>query len=336
VLLLAACEGGAGAPRDASSDWPATNGPLPSESSAVAKQATLGRLLFYDPILSGDGQTACATCHSELWGMSDGLPRSVGQGAGLLAGPGRRGPNVLTRNAPTLWNVAFRTELMWDGREPSLEAQVLMPLHADSELGLDPDEAARRIASSPDYVARFAAAFPKAPDVSVAHVQAAIAAFERTLIADDSLWDAWRDGDARALSDAQVRGYDVFVASGCDGCHVPPLFESDVFAVRRAGDDLGRMLVTEDVHDRGAFRTPTLRNMRESGPYFHDGAVVELHDAIVSELDVDGVTLAPADLDALVSFVGRALVDVSRAPDRPDTVPSGLPLPEDGFRIVRP
>ncbi|MFO0749555.1 MAG: cytochrome c peroxidase [Myxococcota bacterium] len=332
LLGLGACDGAG----PAASGWPAPNGTLPSASAAVEKQAKLGRLLFYDPILSADEQTACATCHSELWGMGDGLPTSIGVGGGRLTGPSRSGPNVLARNAPTLWNVAFRGELFWDGREPSLEAQVLLPMHAADELARDPADAVAAIRQIPEYVTLFETAFPGAGDaVTVPHLQQAIAAFERTLISDDALWDAWRDGDARALTSGAQRGLQVFEDAGCDGCHVPPSFESDVYAVRVAGSDVGRFAVTGAEADRGAFRTPTLRNIRESGPYFHDGRAATLEGAIASELASDGVALTADDEAALLEFIGRALVDRSREPYRPKSVPSGLAVPEDGFRIPR-
>lgn len=337
VALVAACDA---EPAPATSDWPAPTGPLPSGDVLVERQAALGRLLFYDPILSGDGETACATCHSELWGMADGLARSVGVGGGHLAGPGRTGPHVLDRNAPTLWNVAFRPALFLDGREPSLEAQVLLPMRAADELARAPADAVLAISQVPEYVTLFGAAFPGDPEpVSVGNLQRAIAAFERGLVSDDGLWDAWRAGDARALSDGMRRGLGVFEDAGCDGCHVPPTFEAELYAVRRSIDptapDLGRFEVTGVDADRGAFRVPTLRNIRESGPYFHDGAVDTLEAAIASELETDGLALDADDERALVDFVGRALVDRSREPYRPKTVPSGLAVPEDGFRIPR-
>lgn len=269
--------------------------------------------------------------------MGDGLPRSIGLGGGALTGPGREGPNVLPRNAPSLWNVAFRPELFWDGREASLEALALIPLAAPDELGVDPDEAVARLGRVPEYVTLFEAAFAGgAEPVTRDRLLAALAAFQRTLVSDDALWDAWMEGDRAAMSDEMARGWRVFQDVGCDGCHVPPTFMSRGYARRvPAAQDPGRFVVTGREADRGAFRVPSLRNARETAPYFHDGSVATLEGAIRRELAVDGVALADADVAALVAFLGRALVDRSREPDRPEVVPSGLPVPLDGFRIPR-
>lgn len=313
----------------------ATPDPEPSSPERVE----LGRLLFYDPVLSSDGETACATCHSEIWGMSDGLARSIGVGGGALTGPGRAGPNVTERNAQTLWNVAYREELFWDGRERSLEAQALAPLHNPLELDLAPEDAVTELRSIPEYVDRFASAFPDERDpVSVDTLTRALAAFQRTLVSGDALYDAYASGDSGAMSAEMVEGMWLFATAGCADCHAPPLFESSVYADRgRAGpDDLGRMLVTGAGADRGAFRTPTLRNARDSDPYFHDGSVAALEDAVAHELALSPHGPFDADAAALIAtFVGKGLVDRARAPSRPAVVPSGLPVPLDGFRIPR-
>ncbi len=127
----------------------------------------LGRLLFFDPILSVDDQTACATCHSEIWGMGDGIPRAVGHGAGLNAGPAREGPNMLRRNSPALYNLAFRSSLLWDGREQVLEEQALVPLFAEDELSADRETLLEELSSVPEYEARFADAFPECPTITI-------------------------------------------------------------------------------------------------------------------------------------------------------------------------
>jgi len=301
--------------------------------------ADLGRLLFYDPILGSDGETACATCHSEIWGMSDGLPVSIGVGGGRLTGPGRNGDNTGTRNAPTLWNVAFREGLFWDGREDSLEHQVLAPLASPIELDRPIDAVLAELRSIPEYASRFEAAFPDAIDpVSEATFKAALAAFQRTFISSRSLYDAFVAGDPHALSDLMHRGMQRFAELACDGCHAPPLFESEAYFDRGLpGADRGRVLVTGDPADERAFRVPTLRNAQLTEPYFHDGSAPTLEAAIAHEIEAaTGVAAAAEDVAALTAFIGRALVDRSREPDRPEVVPSGLPVPEDGFRILRP
>lgn len=334
--LGAACDAGLGdtanVPPWGIDAWPVVD--APSDASVE-----LGRLLFYDPILSSDRQTACATCHSEVWGMSDGLPRSIGVGGGLLTGPGRVGPNVLQRNAPSLWNVAFRESLFWDGRETVLEQQVLSPMHSPVELGRDPEEVVTALAALPDYRSRFEAAFGADVGVTTAGLTRALADFMRSLVSDRALYDGWVDGDDGALTPAMQRGMQRFGELGCATCHVPPRFESERYVDRGVGgDDTGREQVSGDARDRFAFRVPSLRNAQSTDPYFHDGSVAKLEDAILHELRRSpGFDPARVDDDVavLTAFVGRGLVDTSREPTRPDKVPSGLEVPVDGFRIPR-
>ena len=318
-----------------------TKTPEPADNPGTPLKIELGRLLFYDPILSTDRSVACATCHSEIWGMSDGLPRSIGVGGDGPTGPGREGPNLTRRNSLTLWNVAYRPLLFGDGRVASLEEQVLAPLHEPSELGRDPSAVVADLAAIPAYAEKFAEAFPgDAPFVTVVNLQRAIAAFERTMISDRAPYDHYLKGDTGALDEAARRGMNTFAEAGCARCHAPPLFESTIFADRGvdkgAGvDDHGREEVTHDPADRGAFRVPTLRNIRETGPYFHTGAVDTLEDAVRHEAKLEGRPLTDSEIADLVTFLHKALIDPSRAPGRPREVPSGLPVPADGFRIPR-
>ncbi|MFO0553740.1 MAG: cytochrome c peroxidase [Polyangiaceae bacterium] len=330
-------------PVDAPYEGPA----LPWAYSAFPERAPeppatveLGRLLFYDPILSGDQETACATCHSEEWGMGDGLAVSIGVDGEGPTGPGRTGPNQTTRNALTLWNAVFRFELFWDGRVQSLEDQALKPLLQEKELALDPKEAARRIGAIPAYRALFRAAFPGEDIVTPIQIARALSAFERTLISDLSPYDRYVGGDEGALSDESIEGMTLFAEAGCASCHVPPLFESNRYVMRIPSDDPGRAAITGDDADEGAFRVPTLRNLRETGPYFHDGSVVALEDAVLAESQVSAARGEGKSLDAdeaalVAGFLKKALMDRSREPTRPDEVPSGLDVPRDGLRIPR-
>lgn len=314
----------------------------------VRARVELGRLLFFDPILSGDGETACATCHSEHWGMGDGLPISIGLGAGVLSGPGRMGGALGRRNAPSLWNVATRGVLFLDGRASSLEEQATLPFASERELGLPIDEALAAIENVPEYAGLFDMAFPEQdPRVSMATLTGALAEFQRTLVSDDAPYDAYFAGDTGALSDRMLAGLELLGELGCESCHEPPLFQSDRFArrlaVREPADgeeiDLGRYEVTGEPADREAFRVPTLRNVRDTGPYFHDGSVVTLREAVALEVaaQAEAGHRRPdeAEVDALTELIGKGLLDLAHNPDRPDQVPSGLPLPRDGFRIVR-
>jgi cytochrome c peroxidase len=307
-----------------------------------AARAELGRLLFYDPILSGDGEVACATCHSEHWGMGDGLPLAIGVGAGLLVGPGRSGGAVGRRNAPTLWNVAARNELFWDGRARTLEEQALSPFDNERELALPVQDALAAIAAVPEYTALFGAAFEAASSpITERTLAAALAAFQRTLVSDYAPYDAYLAGDDGALSQTMREGLGLLSELECDSCHEPPLFQSDRYATRLevADEDLGRYEVSGEHADRGAFRVPPLRNARDTAPYFHDGSVATLREAVAIEVDNQIAAghrrLSEVELDALTELIAKGLRDLSHNPDRPERVPSGLPIPRDGFRIPR-
>lgn len=311
-------------------------------AEVASARVQLGRLLFYDPILSSDGEVACVTCHSEHWGMGDGLPLAIGVGAGTLVGPGRSGEAIGRRNAPTLWNVGARSVLFWDGRASTLEEQALSPFENERELALPVADALAAVADVPEYAELFEAAFPQAsPHVSEVTLGAALAAFERTLVSDHAPYDAYLAGDPGALSATMREGLELLGELGCDGCHEPPLFQSDRYARRLAelSDDLGRFEVTFAEHDRGAFRVPTLRNARDTAPYFHDGSAQTLREAVEIEVGNQVAAgqrpLSSAELDALTELIGKGLRDLSHNPDRPQSVPSGLPIPRDGFRIPR-
>ncbi len=301
----------------------------------AAKRADLGNLLFFDPVLSVDGETACGTCHSEFWGMSDGIRVGVGHGAGPAAGPGRDGPNISRRNSLALVNLAFRKTVLWDGRADSLEDQAILPLLAEEELNLDPDTAIERLAAIPEYVDLFAAAFPNDPGVTIDNLSAAIAAFERTIVSDRSLYDAYVKGHLGTFDDELIEGMFLFARMGCSDCHAPPLFESEIFANRRVPsmdgvEDEGLAEATGLPDDIGKFRTPSLRNAVVTEPYFHNGSVETLIGAVEHELEQSGMPFTEEDARLIERFVRKALRDESRAAERPMSVPSGLRVPLDG------
>lgn len=317
--------------------------PFPEDDPVTPEKAALGRMLFYDPVMSGDQATACMTCHSEQWGLSDGLATSVGIHGDGPVGPGRTGPTTTTRNAPSLWNVGYRTRLFWDGRRDALEEQALDPMRSDIELGLPPAEVVAALAAIPEYVDLFDAAFPEEPaPLTEATVARALAALQRTFVSRRAPYDQYTEGDVGAIDDEAQQGMVLFAEAGCDGCHVPPLFQSDTYANRGVGDgsDSGRAAVSADPADEGAFKVPSLRNIRDSDPYFHDGSVAKLEDAVDHEVDVQIERGASRSLDAgeraaITRFLRKSLQDRSESPERPREVPSGLPIPEDGFRVPR-
>jgi cytochrome c peroxidase len=345
AVLVAACGGPAESGEAIPTvdvPWPVTEFPaLPDTMDDVPEaRLELGRLLFYETLLSGDRETACATCHSEVWGMSDSLARSVGLGAGLLAGPGREGPNVMRRNAPTLYNLAFRQSFFLDGRTATLEEQALLPMREADEMDRAPEESVAEMATIPEYVDRFAEAFPDDPRVTVDNMASALAAFQRSMISKRATYDGYLKGDLGALDGDVVEGMFRFAEMGCDGCHTPPLFESERFENRNVPDaegvvDDGLMEITGLEEDRGKFRVPTLRNTAFSNPYFHNGAMRKLEDAVEHELEQSGMPYTEEDARLIKLFINKALRDESREPARPQSLPSGLPLPRDGTQIIR-
>ena len=294
----------------------------------------LGHLLFFDPILSVDHETACVTCHSEIWAMGDGIARAVGHGAGLLAGPGRRGPNELRRNSPALYNLAFRKSFTWVGDAPTLEEQALIPIFAEDEMSADRKTLAAELASIPEYAERFEAAFPEDPSVTLENLASALAAYQRTLISDRSTYDVYLEGRPNLMDEDEVEGMYRFAEMGCDGCHTPPLFESETFANRNVPEvdgivDHGLEEVTGREEDRGKFRAVSLRNLFFTEPYFHNGSVTNMSEAIRHELEQSGMPFTDDDVRLIGRFVDKTLRDETRQAIRPVSVPSGLPLPID-------
>lgn len=306
----------------------------------------LGRFLFYDPVLSEDRQVACATCHSEQWGMSDGLPRAVGVEGSGPAGPGRTGPRQTRRNAPSLWNVAYKTELFWDGRAASLEEQPFGPMLSDDELAKAPEDTVAELREMEEYVALFEAAFPgEAEPVTAENLMKALATFERTMVTPRTPYDSYVRGDTGALSDDAIEGMWLLAEAGCTTCHQAPLFRADGYADRGIAElpgvaDLGRFEHTGREQDRYAFAIPSLRNARITGPYFHTGAIADLEDAVRNQVEYSTQTglcreFSDAEIALITRFIYEGLTDRSEEPRRPNRVPSGLPVPLDGTRVRR-
>jgi parallel beta-helix repeat protein len=305
-------------------------------------QAELGRLLFFDPVLSADNDMSCATCHHPDLGFADGLPYAIGAG-GAGSGSDRTGGVVLSRGAPTLWNVGYNKLLFWDGREHSLEAQAEIPLTHPDEMGVsDTTALMAELQAIPEYAALFTTAFADG-EVSLANVSSALAAFQRTLISNDSAFDRFAAGDRNAFTPAQRRGLTLFrsAALRCFECHAAPTFATDTLRIVGAPDDN---------QDLGAghneFKVPTLRNVALTAPYMHNGAFATLEEVVdfyaagggnafgVAEVDsfVAGFDLTDQEKNDLIAFMigltdtaewalngnGSSLIPLS--------VPSGLPV----------
>ena len=340
AMLFASCSDPGDTPSTAidrpTVPWAITEFPkLPDGVTDVPEERVeLGRLLFFDPILSVDGETTCASCHSEFWGLSDQLPIALGHGAGPVGGPFREGTNFGRRNTPTLFNIGFRETLLWDGGESSLEAQAILPLLAKEELELDPEVLVDRLAQIPEYVQLFAAAFPDDPTITIDNFAAAIAALERTFLSNRTLYDAYVRGHVGSFDEELVEGMFRFAKMGCDECHTPPLFESEIFADRNVPSaegvvDDGLAEITGLPSDKRKFRTPPLRNAHATEPFFHNGSVADLESAVEHELEQSGRQFTDDDVHLIERFLHRGLRDTTRAAVRPRAVPSGLQVPED-------
>ena len=312
ALFLAACSGKSSRPVG----FVAVLGklPVPAGNPQTAEKVALGKLLFFDPRLSGNNAIACATCHQASKGLSDGLPRSVGANG------------EMSRNAMTVWNVAYMASLHWDGSRASLEDQVSKAIPGVAMAQPVPaliDE----LNAVPVYRERFQKVFGEG--ITLANIARAIAVYERSLVTYRSPYDRFRAGDRSALSAKAKEGMDLFFdqRTQCASCHSGPLFTDNrwhVLGVPQVGPkavDNGRFDVTHDEQDRGAFKTPTLRNVELSGPYMHDGVFQTLDEVIAFYAGGGGVAVdksplvTPLDLSAkqraaLVAFL-RSLTDTS-------------------------
>lgn len=249
----------------------------PANNPTTAEKVALGRQLFFDTRLSVDQSKSCASCHICEKGLTDGLPKAIG--------PGNK---VLARSSPTLWNIGYHKEFYWDGRSASLEAQA-KAAWAGGNMGAKDHESEiiGRINASAGYRQQFQKVFAAPP--STDNVFQAIAAYERTIIAgnDETAFDRWQGGDQSAASDAAKRGYEVFKKAKCDNCHSGALLTDLQYHNVGVGTDApedkqdkGRVVASKNEKDTGAFKTPTLRDVAKSAPYFHDGSVATLDEAV--------------------------------------------------------
>ncbi|MCC6274879.1 MAG: cytochrome-c peroxidase [Leptospiraceae bacterium] len=313
------------------------------------KKIDLGRTLFFDPILSGDNSISCAHCHHPAFGLSDGRDLSMGAG-GCGIGPERTGGQVVPRSSPSIWNVAFYDLLFWDGRAATLEDQALGPLFSPIEMNANKEDVEKKINSNPVYAKLFSEAFGMnlTNQISVHHVASAIADFERTLVSFDSKFDKYVWGDTKAFNEEELRGFNVYRSflTRCSECHPPPLFTTNQTAIIGAPDnanlktDLGREALTGQKSLRGDFKIPGLRNIAQTSPYMHSGALPNLEEVVnfynkgggrenYKKLDINWhireIDLREDEKKALVAFL-KTLTDETNLPKIPDKVPSGLKI----------
>jgi len=296
--------------------------PVPADNPQSDAKIALGDRLFNDVRFSATGLVSCATCHAPEKAFTDG-PLSVSEGINGLTG---------TRNAPTVINAAYNRTQFWDGRSPDLEDQALHPFLNPVEMALpNHDVLLAIVRGDANYVKAFKQVFGvKAGDITMIEVTRAIAAFERTKVAGNSPFDRWYFGaEADAMSEAAVRGFDVFLKDGrCVSCHtieqdhavftdhlfhnigiginniqekVPALARAFLVAKSEGVDvdvavlsdadtsHLGRLAVTDDLSMVGSFKTSTLRNIAVTPPYMHDGNLKTLRE-VVEHYNNGGVT----------------------------------------------
>ena len=311
----------------------------PNRDGFTPQQIDLGRYLFFDPLLSGDGTLSCASCHRPEQGLADGRPRSVGihgQDAG--------------RAAPTLWNVAFLRHFFWDARAASLEAQAQGPLYSPREMGNDPARLLTSLNGNPSYRRLFRQAFAQgaAGPITAQQVYAALAAFQTSLISLNSRYDRYVHGYDAALNEREIQGLNVFrsFVARCSECHTPPLFTNEQVAVIGVPEPPGRPFdvgAENTFHSpklKGGFKVPTLRNIARTAPYMHSGTFATLREAVefynkgrghavpkdqhlYLHWHITDPKLSDAEVDRLVDFL-QTLTDETFMPQVPGRVPSGL------------
>lgn len=242
---------------------------IPEDNQFTPERIALGKMLFYDPILSKDQTISCASCHKPEFGFGDNAKFSHGVNDSLTE-----------RNAMPLVNLAWVNMFFWDGGVPTLELQVMKPLTNPKEMNLPVLEAVKRLNANKKYVKLFKNAYGTKPDAN--SLFKAIACFERTLVSANSRFDQfYYKKNAMAFTDSEIRGYYLFMGSQmhCSSCHIGPNLGQNSFqnnGLYESYPDDGRSKVTGLESDKGKFKVPTLRNIALTAPYMHDGSIPTL------------------------------------------------------------
>ena len=276
--------------------------PIPILNGTAATVESLGKLLFYDPILSGNKDVACATCHHPSLGYTDNRDLSVGVNAvGLGINRHFLLPNSFSpakRKSMTILNTAFNgmddkgnydpanAPMFWDSRSRSLEQQVLGPITSDVEMrakaypeAVAIDSVVARLRNIPEYQALFTSAFGGSQAVTSINMARAIAAFERTLTAINSPFDKYKRGEVTAMTPQQIQGMNDFQTAGCAGCHSGTMFSDYKLHVLSAPDNI-KSTTSDSGNGTFAFRTVSLRNTKLTAPYMHSGVFQTLNDVV--------------------------------------------------------
>jgi cytochrome c peroxidase len=287
--------------------------PIPQDNPQTPAKIELGKMLFFDPRLSMDGSISCNSCHNVMYHGGDGRP----VGAGIHGQRGGRG-------SPTVWNSAYHSVQFWDGRAASLEEQALGPLVNSVEMGMTShDLVVSRIKQIPGYIQAFKKVFPKDKEVTIHNAAKAIAAYERTLITPNSPFDKYIKGNKKAMNAQQIRGMKLVDEIGCTSCHTGVNFAGEGLKMGEGNyqpfpqipgskfdkmydltSDLGRYEVTKKAEDKNHWRVPTWRNVAITAPYFHNGKVKTLDEAVrvmaKAQLDMD---LKDEQVNDIVAFL---------------------------------
>jgi cytochrome c peroxidase len=292
---------------------------VPDDNPMSAAKVELGRLLYFDPRLSKDGTVSCASCHNPFHGFADPAATSKGVG-GKLGG----------RNSPTVINRLFSKEQFWDGRAQDLEEQAHGPLVNPVEMSMPSHaEVVKHCKAVPGYRPYFEKAFGS-PEISMPRIAQAIASYERTVVSGNSPFDRYTAGDKDAMSAAAARGMEVFnTKANCRVCHAGFNFTDESFhnlgvGMDKPKPDLGRYEVSKAESEKGAFKTPTLRDVAQTAPYMHDGSeltlteVVELYNrgGVKNKWlskEIKPLNLTQQEVRDLVAFLQALSGDVSGA-----------------------
>jgi cytochrome c peroxidase len=316
ALALIALAGCHAAPRSASPRIDPANlkafAPIPDVMPAQANAITgekvvLGRMLYYDPRLSRAQDVSCNSCHPLDHYGADGEATSEGY-------KHARGQ----RNSPSVYNAAGHVAQFWDGRAPDVETQAKGPVMNPVEMAMPSENAVVAVLRSiPEYAQAFHSAFPDDPDpLTLDNMAKAIAAFERKLVTPGR-WDKFLRGDDSALTAEEKAGFNAFVDAGCNACHAGTYVGGNIY--QKLGivepwpdlSDPGRYQVTKNEADRLVFKVPSLRNVAKTAPYFHNGKVESLDQAVAAmALHQLGKTLADADVKSIAKWLAALTGDI--------------------------
>jgi len=300
------------------------------------QEIDLGRYLFFDPVLSGNGKQSCATCHNPDKGFADGRQFSPGATGTLTA-----------RNVPGLWNVGFLKRYFWDGRANSLEQQMQGPLYSKGEMASSKEKILASLNGNASYRRLFASAYAGST-ITIDQVYRSIAGFESSLVSLNSRYDLYAHGFPDALNKQEVEGLNIFrsFVARCAECHTPPLFTNQQIVVIGSPEPAGRAFdpgagnYSAEQRLRGGFKVPSLRNVALTAPYMHSGRFGTLRETVAFynggrghavpkeetlflHWHIHEPKLRDEELDRLVDFL-KTLTDESFKPQRPIAVPSGL------------